>query len=748
MTLIRRAKHFYKIESLNAHVEGFATTRRKKFKNQQIVEHVAMSVKSIRSALLSNKCVNNWQSDVEQNKWRSTTLKSILINSMTESSDSINERQTIILKRKAIVSQRCSLDNDNFASCHDQSSIDQKMIGSSRNVSKHPQGLTSQTRSFFFIGSIYGEIRKDSSDRRRKSASSISAFFPVAQIDGQDQRIMSLSIGFSESTLRARDRFDTEINNQLNPTLIVSPTTTGLFILTSISAAKILLDSEVFDSAASQLLGSLHAAEAVSLPLATNASSFPDNDIGAAASYPDPTSSQACSRKKPQRSALANGIEGSMSFSHDVPRNAQAGRVVRYLTSMPWLVLQVGLLCWRIFSRNIARARIVLRSLTWLPLILSLIIISILVLICAMACVLLIWIVLWTLSSSVSAVNVTTHRLCQWFWIDSICSYGCDGSLMLVCYMFFTICAHYLSDENRRVQLLWEKDIDFSSHAVGNIPRRLAVHQISCSYFTAQVSQIRDEMAISEEDKKGLLTMQVEMCFYVKNISRDLPSYYRHVNIFFRFVLHQVNATQRHIHNALINSTFQDLLMKQKMINNHISSILVKWQKRYEFLESSGQYVAQEVNDVVDKATSLLNHLRKIRGKTLRVKKTIIKTWNIARRTGRVIDLLRSDSRKFDNYNDAFEGLNAWIIETTSFERVLILIFNNVTDVDKHMSDLTTTKLSENTQFQLDFEKLSELYSYVSGLGFRVQKIRKNVKDARVIQMKPNESNSEGFILS
>ena len=545
---------------------------------------------------------------------------------MTEPSDSIDERQAVTSERKATAPQRFSLDNDSFASFHGQPSIGQTVVGSSRSVSEHPQGLASQTRSFPSIGPIYGEVGKDSSDRRRRSASSASAFFPVAQIDGQDQRIMSSSIGFSESTSRARDRFDTEINNQLNPTLIVSPTTTGLPILTPTSAAKILVDSEVFDPAASQFLGSLHAAEAASLPLATNAPSFPGNDTGAAAPYPDPTSSQACSRKEPQRSASANGVEGSMSSSHDVPRNSQAGRVVRYLTSVPWLVLQVGLLCWGVFSRNIARARIVLRSLTWLPLILSFIMVSVLVLICAMACVFLVWIVLWTLSSSVSAVDVTTHRLCQWHWIDSICSYGCDGSPMLIRYMFPTTCAHYLSDENRRVQPLWEKGIDFSSHAVGNIPRRLAVHQTSCSYFTAQVPQIRDGMAISEEDKEGLLTMQVEMCSYVKNISRDLPSYYRHVNIFSRSVLHQVNATQRHIHNALTNSTFQDLLVEQKMINNHIPSILAKWQKRYEFLEDPDQYVAQEISDVVDKATSLSNHLRKIKEKTLRVKKTIIKT--------------------------------------------------------------------------------------------------------------------------
>ena len=64
------------------------------------------------------------------------------------------------------------------------------------------------------------------------------------------------------------------------------------------------------------------------------------------------------------------------------------------------------------------------------------------------------------------------------------------------------------------------------------------------------------------------------------------------------------------------------------------------------------------------------------------------------------------------------------------------------------MNDLTMTKLSKNTQFQLDFKKLSKLYFYVSELNFRVQKIRKNVKNARVIQMKFNELNSEKFISS
>ena len=281
-----------------------------------------------------------------------------------------------------------------------------------------------------------------------------------------------------------------------------------------------------------------------------------------------------------------------MSFFHDVSRNSQTERVFCYLTSVSWLALQVKLLCWKIFSRNIARAQIVLRSLTWLSLILSLIMISILVLICVMTCVFLIWIIFWTLSSSVSAVNVTTYRICQWSWIDFICFYDCDEFSMLIRYMFFTICAHYQFDENRCMQFLWKKSIDFFFHAVNNISKRLTVHQINCSYFTAQISQIRNEMTISKKDKKKLLIMQVEMCFSVKNISRNLFFYYRHVNIFSRFVLHQINVIQKYIYNALINSIFQDLLMKQKMINNHIFSILVKWQKRYEFLENSDQYVA------------------------------------------------------------------------------------------------------------------------------------------------------------
>ena len=213
--------------------------------------------------------------------------------------------------------------------------------------------------------------------------------------------------------------------------------------------------------------------------------------------------------------------------------------------------------------------------------------ISIFVLICVIICVFLIWIVLWTLNNFVNVVNVTTHKLCQWHWINSICFYDCDGFSMLIHYMFFTICVHYLFDENRRVQLLWEKNINFFFHAMSNISKRLIVHQINCNYFIAQISQIRNEMTISKENKKKLLIMQVEMCFYVKNISRDLLFYYRHVNIFFRFVLHQINVTQKHIHNVLINSIFQDLLIKQKMINNYIFNILIKWQKKYKFFKNS-----------------------------------------------------------------------------------------------------------------------------------------------------------------
>ena len=59
MAPTRRAKHLYEAESLDARAEGLAAARRKEFKGQRIVEHAAMSVKSTRRALLSNKCANS-----------------------------------------------------------------------------------------------------------------------------------------------------------------------------------------------------------------------------------------------------------------------------------------------------------------------------------------------------------------------------------------------------------------------------------------------------------------------------------------------------------------------------------------------------------------------------------------------------------------------------------------------------------------------------------------------------------------
>ena len=199
--------------------------------------------------------------------------------------------------------------------------------------------MTLQIRSFFFINSIYDEIKKNSSNKRRKSTSSINAFFPVIQIDEQNQRIMNLFIKFSKSTSRTRNRFNIKINNQLNLILIILSTTTNLFIFTFIFVAKILINLKIFNFVTNQFLKSLHAAEIVFLFLIINAFSFSDNDIEVAISYSNSTFSQTCSRKKSQKFASTNEIEKSMFFFHDVSWNSQTEKMIRYLTSVSWLML-------------------------------------------------------------------------------------------------------------------------------------------------------------------------------------------------------------------------------------------------------------------------------------------------------------------------------------------------------------------------------------------------------------------------
>ena len=579
--------------------------------------------------------------------------------------------------------------------------------------------------------------------QHRESASSINSLSSVSSIDGKSRLTTDLSGESLRSSSEAQFDADVEsnikhafkassANTRTNSPVEGAAVTAGNDNRSTIA----LTNTKIFNLVATQFLTDLRfsfaVAKASMLSEIDSRSSFPPN-IKNVKSRKRVTPSPRLAKDGAQRPKVTNSKRASISSSRLASHNSQVEIVIECFTEFWSLILRTWLLCEKVLSRINAIARFFLQTLIWISLLLSIVADIIFILILMMIFAFLVWTAVWALSTSIIATNHVAKTVCRWFWISLICSYDCDISSWLVLYMFFITCSHHTSRSSHVVKPYWGKEIDFISE-MNNISRSLSVHETSCNYYSEKIPQIRHDLAISEDVKDILALTQDVICSYIRNISSDLLFYYRHVNIFSKSLLHQVSVTQTHIQSALSNRFSQNLLVEQKMINEKVPSIMSKWHERYEFLENSGAYVSAKVRDSRQKIVELLNRLQEAKSKTLRAKKTIIKTWNLSRRVDRSLDLLRSNSEDLYSYNDVIEVIDEWFVEARSLEILLTLIWSNVTELSGHLSDLTTTKLSADVRFQLGSEELLELHSYMIELRLQARGIQKTVDGARVIK--------------
>ncbi len=407
-------------------------------------------------------------------------------------------------------------------------------------------------------------------------------------------------------------------------------------------------------------------------------------------------------------------------------------KVVHCIITVQWLILETLLICQEVLGGNLAGARLILRSLTWIWLLPSLIVNLFSTLVFVGAIAVLAWFAVWSVGKSITAVDSLTGIACQVPWVGAICSYGCEKSPQLAFYVFPRTCSRYFSRDSHAAQPLWEESTNFPDDMT-NIPMRLDAHEASCYYYKENFPSIRQGLAISEEDKDELAILYDEVCLYMRNISNDLPSYYGHVAIFSESLIQQVNLTRTHIQSTLANQTSQDLLVEQKIITADVQGIFSKWQQRHEFLEIPGTQVSETVREARAKAARLLHRLKIGRKGTMRARKNTIKKWNLLRRAGRAIGILRSEPEELHGFNDALEILDEWTIEARSLESLFTLISSNVTEVSRHFRHLTLTGFSADIQFQMGPGGLLDLSSYMMGVGSKAQGMRNAVQSARAI---------------
>ena len=302
--------------------------------------------------------------------------------------------------------------------------------------------------------------------------------------------------------------------------------------------------------------------------------------------------------------------------------------------------------------------------------------------------------------------------------------------------MFFNTCFQHIFRETYIAEFYWEAETDFSE--TSNISRILAFHESRCNYFTAKISRIRQDLPIFENDKDRLISAHKYICSHISNSFYELFAYYRYVNIFFESFFRQVNVIEEQIGTALTDNFSRNVLAEQRSLEEKFASFISIWQRRYEFFEALEKYMVDGLNLAREKIAEHRSNLENVRTNTVRVRDEIIKVWNLSRRFLRHIRVLRLESLELYSYNDVIDCLDESIIEIKTIDAIYTLIWNNVTELSRHLSDFAGIKLSVDMHSQLGSEGLLQLQSRMMSFKFSVQGIKKTIDGAQVIESDEN----------
>ncbi|KAL8942295.1 MAG: hypothetical protein Q9216_001739 [Gyalolechia sp. 2 TL-2023] len=281
------------------------------------------------------------------------------------------------------------------------------------------------------------------------------------------------------------------------------------------------------------------------------------------------------------------------------------------------------------------------------------------------------------------------------------------------------------------VQPDWAPAFDFANQ-MDAISRLLSVHLSTCSDYQKRLPGIRDGLAINGSEKDSLEDTQTRLCWFLGNISHDLPHYYIHVARFSESLIHQSNITHEQIQTTLSNRSSQELIAEQNTINQKIPQIIAIWQRNYKMLETPGQYILHDLLDPARGDVSALQAaLMRARRQTVLAARREIMSWNLPRRVGRWLGWLRMDVEELEPYNEAIEVVDEWLVATRALRSLIVVITSNVTEVSRELSNIASNKFSADVRFELGAGGLFELNSYIIELGQQARGIQKTLIGGR-----------------
>ncbi|KAL8886280.1 MAG: hypothetical protein Q9215_005999, partial [Flavoplaca cf. flavocitrina] len=211
-------------------------------------------------------------------------------------------------------------------------------------------------------------------------------------------------------------------------------------------------------------------------------------------------------------------------------------------------------------------------------------------------------------------------------------------------------------------------------------PRRSINEGSECRLHKPYLQWIEhDTLSITPEEKGVLMTNHSELCSVLEDTSNDLRHYYQHID-WFSVLLHRSTTANAGTETRPTTATGPpSRLQIQKMNSKRVSEFISQWQKDYDGLVTLGVEFAGDIDHFRHRLLTLRTRLSDLQGHVAGARQDIVNKWPFLRRLCRDVGLIRYEADETRDYSDALDVLNPWLKATIKQEKLLALVWTNVT---------------------------------------------------------------------
>ena len=180
----------------------------------------------------------------------------------------------------------------------------------------------------------------------------------------------------------------------------------------------------------------------------------------------------------------------------------------------------------------------------------------------------------------------------------------------------------------------------------------------------------------------------------LESTSNDLRHYYQHID-WFSVLLHRSHTANAGTETRPTTDTgLPSRLQIQKMNSKRVWDFISKWQKDYDGLVTLGVEFAGDIDHFRHRLLTLRTRLSDLQGHVAGARQDVVNKWPFLRRLCRDVGLFRYEADETRDYSHALDVLNPWLTATIKQEKLLALVWTNVTAIHQDLDGQLAAQFS------------------------------------------------------